>query len=583
MRRTTLPLNTYYLFSPLFVCLLLLTHHTWYGPDVWYHLTWGRDLLERGSILPVQRSLFEQPIPANLYWVFQTVIYGIYWLSGAFGVSVLFSALWTGIALSWLKLSGLNKKPLLGLPVFAAFIICAQLRFDQRPEVFAYLLILLILFILQRIDFRTRLNWRPLVTLLIIQTILTNTHGYFALGPLLGGAFVVSKLMCRCSVRERLRYAVIPIVLILGTVLSPNGLTSWEIVAAYEKLGRAMADVNSELFPTWRIGLVFPIIVFWAIWVVLFLLLMKAIWKRTDVFAILTASAGLYLSASMLRNIPLGLILCAPLLRLNFLTSSSSQPPRSAKSIYFVYTMSTLVFAIVIVTGDYHRWTMSLATFGTRLERASYPIEAVEFLNRINFKGRLFTDSYDGGYVEFMRPDLRIAGDSYFLDPQVTTRFFEAIKDPAALFAADTEFGFDGLLINIENRDVLSLLWRSPAWIVAHADSHRVVFLKAGLGKQISMSSAKYYYGDDLRRWTYSFSPITWTQLALQFNEKGLARKLLEDLRAADQVPSTAIRGGLMIAAMTKDRSLFELARGLVPMSFVTDPSDPEAIAKLLR
>mgnify|MGYP003395776854 CR=1 FL=1 len=36
----------------LMLWMLLLLAHSWYGPDIWYHLFWGRELVEFGRWIP---------------------------------------------------------------------------------------------------------------------------------------------------------------------------------------------------------------------------------------------------------------------------------------------------------------------------------------------------------------------------------------------------------------------------------------------------------------------------------------------------------------------------------------------------
>lgn len=583
-RRFSLSRSTFLTFGPLFIVLFLLTFHTWYGPDIWYHLTWGRDILGRGSIFPINRSLFEQPIPANLYWFFQVAVYGIYKAGGPVFIQILFSGLWACIAAVWISLANLHRSSKVVAPLlFTAFIICAQLRFDQRPEVFAYFLILILLKLLVSFNATKKADLKTVACVFGIQALLTNTHGYFALGPLIGGAVIVAFCLDQRPFAEIQRAGLLFFVLVVASFVSPNGYQSWSVVLAYQELGRALADVNSELFPTWKIDFVFPILAFWAFWSLLLLSLMRELWRRGDKFAILTAAAGLYLSATMLRNIPLGLILSAPLIRTSFRPSARELPRRLLYSTQLIYLIAVGFFAVAVGRGDYHRWTLSLATFGSGFERASYPIEAARFLDRAQFRGQLFTDSYDGGYIEFHRPDWLIAGDSYFYDPSVTKEFYAAIKDPKAFAAAVSRFQFDGLLINIENADIVSALWNDPKWTFAYADSHRIVFLNTGTygAQKISTAQATYYQGDDLRRWPYAYSPITWIQYALKFHDRDLARKLLDDLRAAPEIPSTVIRGALLLAVAANDRDLALRAIELAPKVFVTDPTDLDVIQKL--
>src|SRR5689334_17755617 len=82
--------SRYWPFATLFLGLILLLCHSWQGPDIWYHLTWGRDIFTTGSFLPQVHVLLPQPIAANNYWLFQLLTFGLYSLGGIIAVSAVF-------------------------------------------------------------------------------------------------------------------------------------------------------------------------------------------------------------------------------------------------------------------------------------------------------------------------------------------------------------------------------------------------------------------------------------------------------------------------------------------------------------
>src|ERR1044072_8370874 len=115
----------------IFLCLLLM--HSWFGPDIWYHLTWGRDILTRGLMSPDQRTLLTQPVAANVYLIFQSIMYGAFSTGGIYAVSGIFIAIWVAIAVLWMIVSGMWRRPVLGPWLLLAFIVCNQSRFEHRP------------------------------------------------------------------------------------------------------------------------------------------------------------------------------------------------------------------------------------------------------------------------------------------------------------------------------------------------------------------------------------------------------------------------------------------------------------------
>jgi hypothetical protein len=182
----------------------------------------------------------------------------------------------------------------------------------------------------------------------------------------------------------------------------------------------------------------------------------------------------------------------------------------------------------------------------------------VEFLREKGFKGRLFCDSYDGGYVEYHMPEVTISGDSYFADPFMTRAFFAAIRDPKILRRADQTSSFDGFLINIENGEVIDDLLERKDLVVAYADSHRLIFLSRARYPDLTgdLSSFRFYHGEDLRHLAYEFGVIAWMDLAYRHQWTPVLFKILADLSTADIVPKAAFQIALKYAAEHKDQNL---------------------------
>src|SRR6185503_14000255 len=76
--------------SGVFLLLILLLWHSWFGPDIWYHLSWGRSLVQNFSFLPVTRTLISQPVYANTYWLFQIAMYALMSAGGIYAISAIF-------------------------------------------------------------------------------------------------------------------------------------------------------------------------------------------------------------------------------------------------------------------------------------------------------------------------------------------------------------------------------------------------------------------------------------------------------------------------------------------------------------
>jgi len=523
------------LFLAPVVFLWLLLWHSWFGPDIWYHFTWGRSLVETHSLIPQTLTLLPQPIYANGYWFFQLMMTGLNNAGGIYAISIFFLLMWTAIAWLWWRL--VRASGFWGALLFLAFIVIAQLRFEARPEVFSYLFLAFEVWWLTQLDARRPLRVVSLLPLLVVQALWTNCHGYFVLGPLVAGAKLVAVVLepegLRLSTLRRI--LLVCAVVAAGCFVTPFPLGNFEAVTAYLALGQALRDWNSELMspPTWP--LYWPLLVFWSLWLVTIVWGVSILVRRQNIFAGLLSLAGAVLAARASRNMPLFLLLSAPAWR--DLLPQVPLAPRWAK---FAPSLAALAGCVFVITGAYHKSVMSLGTFGVHLEESAYPLAATQYLADHGFVGKLFCDSYDGGYVEYHLGDVRVAGDSYFSDPELTLEYFAAIRDPAALKMMDDRFHFDGLLINIENQAEVDALWDDPKWKLVYADLHRLVFLPNGT--RVDFSKTDFYHGEDLSHWTYRFGAVTWAAIAVRHQDVALMEKLLHDFKKSKDMPPEVLR-----------------------------------------
>jgi len=525
--------------------MLLLLFHSWHGPDIWYHLTWGRDLVDFGRFLPKPPVLLTQPIPANGYWLFQSLMYLAYKLGGIYLVSAIFALVWLAVAALWLKISGMWRRPL-GLWFCAAFVVVMQLRFEQRPEVFSYLFLTLMMW----------LGTRPKIwPLFVVQILWTNCHGFFVLGPVLAAALIYHRE------RNWHRALAVGAGLLAATLINPFGYKVWSTVLLYLKFGGALKDLNHELMMPAIWPLYWPAAVFWLAWLATLAMIVHSLARRVNLIPALLAIGGLYLGGSAIRNMPL-LFLLAPLLWSEFRYEG---PARLKLPMTAALTSLALALCGAVVFGRYHGWTGSLSTFGVKLEKSSYPIGATEYLQQGRFQGKMFNDSYDGGYLEFHLNGVEIAGDSYFTDAAQTRRFFDAIKQPSALMKLTSELRFDVLLINIENTDIMNQLLDSKDWVPAYADSHRTLFVNRFSNPHLSGDLAKftYYTGENLRQWTYEYGVVSWMVLAFQRQNAALLKKIVSDLRSAPVIPADAYNIAVKYVSLSQDEETAQVLAGM--------------------
>ncbi len=572
---------------PLYAVLILLLCHSWFGPDIWYHLTWGRSLVEHLSFVPDTMPLFAQPIFANMYWLFQVTMYEVFSAGGTIAVSIFFMLLWLAISAFWMAQTKAYRLSVLGPFFFLGFIICAQMRFEPRPEILSYLYLSVMVFMFSRWDIREEWSLGRWIAIFLLQVLWTSCHGYFALGPCLALAILVGHFWDRgrSSRKTRLRIAGLILLLFVGTLISPFGWNVWSAVAAYAEVSKALRETNQELFSPRFLPFFWPMAIFWLMWLTTTVWSFARLWRREKSWVPMISLAGSALALQAIRNIPLFLILSSPALGevLVWLESHIPKRPLVRRVSQGIAGLIALGTGLAIITGHFHKNISSLGTFGIHLENSAYPIGATEYLDRVKFQGKLFNDSYDGGYLEFHLPSLKIVGDSYFSDSKMTLQYFSAIRVPQSFRTFDQKFQFDAALINVENLDIIDSLWVDPLWKMVYADSHRALFVRRASNPSLNLDIARtqFYKGEDLTHWTYTFGVVTWAGIALHYQDLELEKKIMSDLAMADQVPSTAVRYGLSLAINSGNRDLAGLALALASHTFESGEGDARKISEL--
>ena len=548
-----------------FIWLLLpmFALHSWYGPDIWFHLARGRAISLTGVFNPVPNVLIVQPAPGTSTWLFQYLIYWIYEFGGVLSVSILFAAIWACVGAARIRLGDSDRYPISGPLFWFAFVVCAQLRMEHRPEVFSYLFLSLILILLPT---GPSISRSRLLLLFLIQAMWTNTHSYFPLGLAAGFANLAASIFER---QHRRTACVSLAVLVTATLCHPDGIFVWKMVFQYASLLNDLRDSIEELAPTYRFAPYFwPMPVFWIYLFAISVWTVNALTRRRSLYPAFLALGGIVLGLQAFRNIPLFLILSAPATA----AASGWLEPRLRSlrkgivgSLQPALYLASGLIALSTMTGDYYLYRQSGTLFGPRLEWAEYPIGAVEYLQSLRFTGRLFCDSSDAGYVEYMLPTAQVPGDSYFSDANMSRLLFWIASDASAFQNFDKQANFTAAIVNIANSALMNFFLSSADWQAGYADSHRAVFLRATAFPQQSFrfSNANFYHGEDLRRWNYSASPTLWSEIALTRRDRLLMLTLLEDLQKSKYIPAAFVKNALAFAAANHDDTIAALAKNL--------------------
>lgn len=561
--------------------------HEWFGPDIWYHLALGERIARTGVAQPADNLILQQPDFVNFYWCFQLIARAAFAVGGIHGVSVLFVAVWMATFAFWLRTTGALRSPPWGAILALAAVLVCQVRFEERPEIFSYLFLTLEIYWLANWRLDAPAQPRDLALFALVQVLWSNTHGYFALGPLLVAAKIVSVALGTPRADwPRLRPAwpglwTLAAFSVAATLASPFGLRNWAgVVTLWQFFGAMRHDVQEFLPPTGAFLTLWPVKLFWLGW---FATLFTAVFflctaARREIFALLLAAAGLWLSATSFRNIPLLVFLSAPLAGVALQKLAKFRP--------FERSSSLLVgLAAVALGGLAATRAFAGASFGIRESPVASPVRFAEYLRPTNFHGALFDHPGDGGYLEFQFPNLRLYGDSRYVDVAPVREYFAALHDAETFQQLDARDHFDAALFRVtDSRPVLRELLQGARWRLVYADLHRALLVDAAspAAAAFARESLDWYHGEDLGEHANSEAALQWVGVFAEANDPENLQRVLQAFAAAPRIPAVVIEAALRYALATHRSAIAAMARTLRPKMIVAKPADAEVIDRLL-
>lgn len=517
-------------------------------------------------------------------------MWGAYALGRLYAVSALFLVVWAAALGISLRTAGAGRAGAAG-PLFAlvAVLVC-QTRFEQRPEVFSYALLALQIHWLRTWPQARAPSGGELGRFAAAQAVWSNLHGYFAFGPLLVGVALVAAAAAPRGPGwargrpARLGLALLLPLTILASVASPFGWRNWaEVAVLWHFLGAMRLRIMEFIPPSglplrwWTVKL------FWGYWGATLLAAAYVLrtGARRELFALLLAAAGLYLSATAYRNIPLVVFLSAPLAGPLLARFGGRLPDRAGR---LAVIAAGAALAGWIPAGFY-RSIGSSADFGIGESAFAYPTFFADYLRAGGFPGPIFARAADGGYLEFHFPDQPLYGDSRFTDPILVDEYFRAVTDPAAFRELQRRYGFAGVLLPVaESRAVLGDLLRDPGWRLAYADLHRafLVNLSSEAGRAAPIQPPLFYRGEDLTIPFNGLSAVRWTDLLVQAGDRADLLLDLRQLARAPRIPSVVLQSALHDGQGRPDAEVVAAVAALRPRMVAPGPTDAEFVDWLL-
>ncbi len=443
--------------------------------DYWWYLRIGRDTLASGSVPVVDALTFSQAGAPVVYHSWGSAV--LFWLlykAGGLSLTVFLRGLLLIAAyfLVWLTARRLGGGKFTSAMVVLAAVLATSNNWSVRPQLFAYPLFALSLYILYRWQKGEKkiVFWLPLISLFWV-----NLHGSFVMLVLLSGAALVF------GKGDRRTLGIAFAGMLLATLINPRGMGAWKYVVdsltvqssqlySVEWLPPVNSGWQMNIFFLWL--LVFPILAVFSSYK-----LDRLEWAWFLGFGSLALWGERYV-------IWFGFILAVLTIRLlsdwesKFLGKRESHYPAVDLSFFFIF----LLFPLALLPGVREKWWQQAPAV-----TEATPVAAVDWLaGHPDLPGPLWSEIGFSSYLEFALPSRPTWIDTRFeVFPVEQWQAYKEITlarfDWASLL---DQAGVNLLMVSVRNQpDLLEAISGQTTWCEIYVDPVAVIYTRGGCGQ----------------------------------------------------------------------------------------------------
>ncbi len=457
--------------------------------DIGRHLKLGEIIWQTRSVPDTNLFSFTEPDHRfiNHHWLSEVIFFWINSVAGLNGL-IVFKIIVLLSAFTFVFLSVRRLVPFWSflLSFTAVFFILIE-RTDVRPEIFSYLLLSFFIFSIFRSKYEN--DSRYLFFLPLLQIIWTNSHIYFALGPILLFFFLADKIINGADKKTWRRLAAIFGFTLAATLVNPHfihgALAPLNILREY---GYSIVE-NQSIFFLKDYGILEEKINVFEISLVALIASFVPAWMvrgRKLTFEILAGLVFSVLAMRMIRNFSLYGYTMLPVMALNLsyfnLNWFKSKVVKLIGGVIYLLLLSSVSYWFVSAS------VTSLAgskKFGLQIPEGAR--RGVEFVKQYEIAGPVFNNFDVGSFLIWkLYPEQKIFVDgrpeAYSVD------FFEKVYKPMQENPADWEKYSELYHINyvfFDHHDItpwaqtfLGRISKDPRWPMVYLDESVVILLK---------------------------------------------------------------------------------------------------------
>ena len=411
--------------------------------DYWFYVRIGKDILQTGAIPQVDTFSYTYPGRPIFYQPWLSAV--IFWLAHSFGGATLtfflrYMFIGAAYALIWWLMRTLGTGPKLATLLTILLGLSSSMNRSTRPQMFAYPLFVLTLWVLWHWQNRhPKLMWTlPLITLLWV-----NLHGSFVLAFVLMGSALIF------GAGDKKKLAIWLTVSLFATLVNPRGVFVWEFVPGM------LTSPSDQLFATeWRppTNAGWQMNIFYA-WLLLFIPLVALSPRRLSLLEWIWFLGFGWLALSGLRYVIWFMIIMAiltgPLLTELWRSfRPESAPKASNPAVNYILGGFILLLPLMMLPGIRDSWWKEAPP---PYHTATTPIAATNWLvAHPDLAGPFFAEYTFGSYLTYALPSRLL-----WIDNRFNAYPPEHWKEYQAISAA--EYTWEDLL----DRDKVNLLMLS--------------------------------------------------------------------------------------------------------------------------
>ncbi len=465
--------------------------------DLGWHLKTGEWIVKNLQI--PHYDFYTSPAPKNLWidlhWGFQAFIYTIGSIGGLLGLNLFRSFLLLLIYFFVYKASQRKENPWFISSIALLSILCAQERFQMRPELLTFLFMTLYLTILEsQRDKESKWLW----AIPIIQIFWTNVEGLFMIGPALVFFYALGNLW-EGEGKNSWKLWIVFIVTLLACFINPYGLEGFLFPFTLLKeilfkgtnpfMGVGEFHPPTELpvtkIPTQAFLLLFGLTVFTCITKI------KQI-NRTHIILFIVFASLAFVAQ---RN--LGLF---SFFGLFIILKYAHFPKLFSKKIFskigiFIYFLfsSTLVFSTV--SNHFYVRDLRPERFGLGISPEIFPPQAISYFRQNQIKGRIF-GSIDLAptIIYCLWPNLQPFIDTRLElhGPERFREYQQALGQESKWKQFQQKYNIQMVFADHIQKDslrLISFLAHDSNWKLVYFDEISVIFLKQEISKDLALTN----------------------------------------------------------------------------------------------